>query len=235
MPAAIIGHTGKGDYGHGLDLIFNGREGIEVVAIADPEEAGRAKAAARCKALRQYNDYHQMLAKEKPRLVCVAPRWTDQHHAMGMAALEIGAHVYMEKPLTQTLSQADELLAKAEKAKLKIAVAHQMRLAPNILHLKKIVDDGAIGELLQIRAYGKQDPRAGGEDMLVLGTHLFDLVRFFAGDAKSPVRTLIKPKKILGQSPATKSRRSLVLRMALAPISPAEGDSRNKSGTGAWS
>src|SRR5438034_5989256 len=88
MPAAIIGHSGKGDYGHGLDLIFNGRERIEVVAIADPEEAGRAKAAARCKALRQYHDYRQMLAKEKPRLVCVAPRWTDQHHAMGMRSEE---------------------------------------------------------------------------------------------------------------------------------------------------
>src|SRR5256714_3248625 len=182
IPAAIIGHTAQGDYGHGLDLIFNNRENIQVVGIADPVAAGRAKAAAKCKALRQYDDYRLMLAKEKPRLVCIAPRWTDQHHAMASAALEIGAHVYMEKPLTQDLSEADDLLARAAKARLKIAVAHQMRLAPNVLHLKRIIETGTIGELLQIRAYGKQDARAGGEDMLVLGTHLFDLIRFFAGD-----------------------------------------------------
>jgi predicted dehydrogenase len=40
-----------------------------------------------------------------------------------------------------------------------------------------------IGELQQIRAWGKQDNRAGGEDMMVLGTHLFDLIRLLAGDA----------------------------------------------------
>src|SRR5438105_6369902 len=100
--AAIIGHTGKGDYGHGLDMIFNGRGNIEVVAVADPVPAGRAAAAARSKALRQYEDYRLMLEKEKPRLVCIAPRWTHQHHAMALAALDIGAHLSMEQPLTHT-------------------------------------------------------------------------------------------------------------------------------------
>jgi len=39
--------------------------------------------------------------------------------------------------------------------------------------------------LLVIRAHGKQDKRAGGEDLVVLGVHLFDLMRFFAGDPSS--------------------------------------------------
>ncbi|MGH8526530.1 MAG: twin-arginine translocation signal domain-containing protein, partial [Gammaproteobacteria bacterium] len=42
--AAIIGHTGAGDYGHGLDVVFTGRDNIEVVAIADANDSGRAKA-----------------------------------------------------------------------------------------------------------------------------------------------------------------------------------------------
>jgi predicted dehydrogenase len=184
ISAAILGHTGRGDYGHSLDLIFNNRTNIQVSALADPVASGRAAAALRSKALRQYEDYRVMLEKEKPRLVCVAPRWTDQHHAMASAALGIGAHVFMEKPITQTLAQADDLLAKADAAGLKIAIAHQMRLAPGILHLKSKIDEGLLGELLQIRAFGKQDARAGGEDMLVLGSHLFDLIRFFAGDAQ---------------------------------------------------
>ncbi len=180
--AAIIGHTGRGNYGHDHDLIFDGRDNVSVAAVADPDPAGRARAAARAHALRQYADYREMLAAERPQLVCVAPRWTDQHHAMAMAALRRGAHVYVEKPFTQTLAEADELLTVAYQSGLKIAVAHQMRLAPNILWLKQSIADGLIGDLLEIRAHGKQDKRAGGEDLVVLGVHLFDLMRFFAGD-----------------------------------------------------
>ena len=182
LRAAIIGHSGHGDYGHGHDTIFKGRENITLVAVADPDEAGRAKAAARAGALRSYADYHEMLKQEKPQLVSVTPRWTDQHHDMAAAALNVGAHVYLEKPITQTLAEADDLLATASRAGLRIAVAHQMRLAPNVLFLKQRLADGLIGELLEIRACGKQDKRAGGEDLIVLGVHEFDLMRFFAGD-----------------------------------------------------
>lgn len=73
-------------------------------------------------------------------------------------------------------------LAPPSRGGLRIAVAHQVRLAPNILFLKQHLADGLIGELLEIRAQGKQDHRAGGEDLVVLGVHLFDLLRFFAGD-----------------------------------------------------
>ena len=182
LRAAITGHTGRGDYGHGLDLLFNDLAGVQVVAITDPVAAGREAAAKRCGALRQYADYREMLAKEKPQLVSIAPRWSDQHHAMAMASLEAGAHLYMEKPITPTLAEADEILALAERNGLKIAVAHQMRLAPNIVHLKRRLAEGLIGDLAQIRAWGKQDDRSGGEDMLVLGTHLFDMLRNLIGD-----------------------------------------------------
>ena len=182
LRAAIIGHTGRGNYGHSHELIFKGRENVTVVAVADPDAPGRARAGARAGALRSYADYRQMLEREKPQLAVVAPRWTDQHHDMALAALSAGAHVYLEKPITQTLAEADELLAVAARARLRIVVAHQMRLAPSVLFLKQSLAEGLIGELLEIRARGKQDHRAGGEDLVVLGVHVFDLMRFFAGD-----------------------------------------------------
>ena len=180
--ACVIGHTGHGDYGHSVDQIFTDRADVQLLALADPVAEGRAKAMQRSKALREYADYREMLAKERPTLVAVAPRWTDQRREMCLAAIAAGAHLYTEKPFATDLLEADEILAAAQKAKRKIAVAHQMRLAPAILHLKKSIDEGLIGDLLQIDAWGKQDQRAGGEDMLVLGTHLFDLMRFFAGN-----------------------------------------------------
>jgi len=182
--AAVFGHTGRGDYGHGLDLVFTERPDVELLAIADPVAAGRVKAAERSGAARQYEDYRELLAREKPELVSVAPRWTDQHHALALAALHAGAHVLTEKPFTETLRDADDLLEVAKASGRKIAVAHQMRLAPQILFLKQKLQAGMIGDLLEMRAHGKQDQRAGGEDLLVLGLHLFHLMRFFAGDAR---------------------------------------------------
>lgn len=182
LRAAIIGHTGHGNFGHNLDLIFNDRPGIEIVGLADPDAKGRAAARERTHAQRAYVDYREMLEKEHPDLVCVSPRWTNERHEMLKAALGIGAHVYCEKPFAATLTNADEILALAARSGRKIAVAHQGRLAPNLLLLKQQLDAGLIGDLLEIRVHGKQDKRAGGEDLIVLGTHQFDLVRLFAGD-----------------------------------------------------
>jgi predicted dehydrogenase len=182
LKAAIIGHSGRGDYGHGMDICFTGVPGIEVVAVADPVDAGRAKAATRAKAARQYADYREMLAREKPDLVSVAPRWSDQHREMAVAALEAGAHVFMEKPFAPSPADGDAILAAADKTRRKIVVAHQMRIAPSVVYLKQKIDAGLIGDLLEIHTFGKMDARAGGEDLIVLGVHLFDFMRLFAGD-----------------------------------------------------
>jgi predicted dehydrogenase len=123
-----------------------------------------------------------MLAREKPDLVSVAPRWSDQHREMAVAALEAGAHVFMEKPFAPSPADGDAILAAADKTRRKIVVAHQMRIAPSVVYLKQKIDAGLIGDLLEIHTFGKMDARAGGEDLIVLGVHLFDFMRLFAGD-----------------------------------------------------
>lgn len=185
LKAAVIGHTGRGDYGHGLDAIFKDRPGISVVAVADPDRAGREKAIARIGAPRSYADFNEMLAKESPHLVSVAMRHADQHAAIGVACLQAGAHVYLEKPIALSAAESDALLAAADAQKRRIAVAHTMRMMPQVVRLRRAVADGFIGEVRELQAWGKQDNRAGGEDMMVLGTHLFDLMRLFVGDPES--------------------------------------------------
>lgn len=184
LRAAIIGHTGRGGYGHGMDALFTGRGGIELVAVADADEKGLAAAVKRCSAQRGYADFREMIEKERPALVSIAPRTTAERRDMLLAAVGAGAHVVCEKPFVRTPADGDEILSLAEKKKVKIAVMHQMRLAPASVHLKKKIDTGLIGDLLEIRSWGKQDQRAGGEDLLVLGVHLFDLMRLFASQPK---------------------------------------------------
>lgn len=180
--AAVIGHTGKGNFGHGLDLIFRRLDGVRLVAIADGDAEALDESHARSGAEHAYSDYREMLEQEKPDLVSVAPRWTDQHYEMVKAALEAGAHVCCERPLCRTLKEADELIALAGEKNLKIAVVHQMRCDPHVELFHQQRQD-LIGDLVEMKVFGMMDHRAGGEDLLVLGTHLFDLVRWFAGEA----------------------------------------------------
>ena len=181
---AVIGRTGKGNYGHGLDVVWNDVEQAQVVAVADEDEKGRADAARRLKTPKAYADYRQMLEKERPQIVSVAPRWLDCHHEMVLAWAEHGCHVFLEKPMCPTLEQADEMVAAFEKRGLKLAIAHQTRYSPTLEHARKLIADGLLGDILELRGRGKEDRRGGGEDLMVLGTHIMDLMRLFAGDAQ---------------------------------------------------
>ena len=90
---AVIGHTGHGNYGHGIDTVWTAFNQMEVVAVADPDASGRANAVTRMRAKRGYADYREMLRVEKPDLVGIGPRWLDQREEMGTASAEAGAHI----------------------------------------------------------------------------------------------------------------------------------------------
>jgi len=116
--------------------------------------------------------------------VAVGPRWSGEHHAMTLAALNAGAHVYLEKPFTLTLAEADELLKVAKEKDRRIAVAHVARISPGVLRLEEALQDGLIGDVLEIHTVGKMGSRSGGQDMMVLGLHVFDMARLFAGNVE---------------------------------------------------
>jgi predicted dehydrogenase len=182
LRAAIIGHTGGGYYGHGYDRIFTDLESVEVVAVADPDDAGRAEAVKRAGAARGYADYRQMLAREKPDLVSIAFRHPRRHAEVALAALEAGAHLFIEKPLTETLADADRIVAAAERRGAKVVVAHNRRYDAAFQQVRALLAEGFIGQVREVHVHGKQDGRSGGEDLTVLGTHDFDFLRRCFGD-----------------------------------------------------
>ncbi len=180
--AAAIGHTGAGNYGHGLHTAYKNIEHVEFIAISDPDESGRAKAVEESGAERSYADYREMLEKESLDIVSVCPRWVTEHLDMLTACFEAGCSVYCEKPMTGTLAEGDSIVETAKRNGLKIAVAHQAVYLPATHTIKQMLNDGKIGTVHAIYASGKQDRRGGGEDMIVLGTHLCNMMRFFVGD-----------------------------------------------------
>lgn len=183
--ACVIGDSKQGGYGHGLHLVWSGRDNIEVAGLADPDEGGRKKHAEEAGARQTYADYREMLEKEKPDLVSIGPRWTVNHKEYLLACADAGAHGYLEKPISTDLAEADSMVKAIEDKNLKWAIAHQKRMCPDVHLAKKLIfEEGLIGEVLELRGRGKEDHRAGGEDLIVLGTHIFDLMLYFLGGAE---------------------------------------------------
>jgi predicted dehydrogenase len=179
---AVIGHTGRGNYGHGIDTVWASLpDQCEVVAVADADEKGRAEAAKRLSAP-PFADYRQMLDEARPQIVAIGPRWVDQHRDLALAAAERGCHVYLEKPLCRTLAEADEMVAACEKHNVKLALAHQTRYSPKLRVVRSMIEEGQLGTLLELRGRGKEDARGGGEDLWVLGSHVMNLIHYFGGE-----------------------------------------------------
>jgi predicted dehydrogenase len=198
---AVIGHTGHGDYGHGIDTVWLDLRQCEIVGVADADEKGRAAAVKRLtkdgKSPPSFSDYRELLDKTKPNIVAVCARHLGEHHDMVIAAAERGAHVYMEKPFCRSLAEADEMIAALEKNKVKLAIAHQTRYSPKLHVVRDLIEDGRIGKVLELRGRGKEDHRGGGEDLWVLGSHIFNLMQFFAGEpASCTARVLWKGKPV---------------------------------------
>lgn len=213
--ACVIGHTGRGGYGHGLDVTFQKLPNVSVVAVADPDEKGRAAAMKRIGVEKGYADWREMLQKEKPNLVSNGPRFVERRLEVFTACAEIGASVYSEKPMAGSLEEADAILDACERRKVKTAFAHQVRPQPSVIHAKKCLEDGLIGDLVEMRSRGKEDNRAGGEDMMVLGTHCMYMMRYFAGDPLwCTARVLEKGKEITAEN----------RRAATEPLGPVAGD-----------
>ena len=178
--ACVIGNYAEGKsagYGHDLHLLWNMRDDVEVVALSEPHEKARGHYAKQAHAQRSYADYREMLAKEKPDIVTIGPRWSTIHREYLLACAEVGAHGIMEKPLTPDLAEADEVIGALDAKNLKWAGALNFRMSPMFHHAKKLLlEDKIIGEILELRSRGKEDHRAGGEDLIVLGIHTLDMM-----------------------------------------------------------
>ncbi len=180
LRAAVFGHTGRGDYGHGHDLSLQLHPQVEMVGVADPDPAGAAKAVQHVGGT-PYVDYNRLLAAEQPDLVCIAQREVDLHARQIEACTRYGVKgILCEKPLVATLAEADRVLQLCAEAGTHVVVAHR-KASGYELHARDMVRRGVIGTIRELRGRGKGDHRAGGQDLAVLGPHILDSMRWLVG------------------------------------------------------
>jgi len=173
----IIGHTGRGNYGHYLDMAFVGVEGCEIVALADPDEKGRAEIQEKTGAPTAYADYREMLEKEQPDIAVLASREIGDHLELVLETAARGAHIYLEKPIAASPAEVDRMMAACAEKDLLLVVGHPWRGHPPIQETAiPLIRSGKIGEPRLARIYGMGGEHGGDQLFLDLYPHFFDFL-----------------------------------------------------------
>ncbi len=134
----------------------------------------------------------------------------DSHFEIAIAALEAGKHVLCEKPLANTVEEAELMTAAAEAAKergVRSMVAFNYRRVPAIAYARKLIEAGRLGEIRHVRALYLQDwlsdenapmtwrlrkDKAGSGSLGDLGAHIVDATQYLVGDLLTGVSALTK-------------------------------------------
>lgn len=148
---AGIGAGGKGE----SDLFeFAKSPNVNIVAMCDVDDRQAVKSRERFPKAKYYHDYREMLAKEKNTIDACSISTPDHTHAVAtMAAMQLGKHVYTQKPLTHDIYEARMLTEAAKKYKVVTQMGNQGASGEGVRRSKEIVDAGLIGDVHTAHAW----------------------------------------------------------------------------------
>lgn len=174
----------------------------ELVAVWD-EIPERGQPVAEEQGVPFYADLDEFLAHEgMDAVACDAT--TNLHHDVLMRSIAAGKHVFTEKALSISTTESDEIVRAVEESGIKFMISLPSRCSSEILFLKKVLDEGLIGDVTLMRAriahsaalenwfgghtiwFAQREP-AGGGALFDLGCHTVDVMRWLMGTPKSVV------------------------------------------------
>jgi predicted dehydrogenase len=208
LRVAMIGHAFMGNAHsqawrtapHFFDLPL--RPEMVVVVGRDAERA--AEAAARLGWAESATDWREVVARDDIDVVDICTPG-DTHAEIAIAALRAGKHVLCEKPLANTVAEAEEMTAAAEEARahgVRAMVGFTYRRVPAVGLARTLVEEGRIGDVRHVRAQYLQDwladpeaplswrldkAKAGSGALGDIGAHILDLAQFITGDRVTEV------------------------------------------------
>ncbi|WP_413570116.1 Gfo/Idh/MocA family protein [Bdellovibrio sp. HCB117] len=175
LRAAVIGVGYLGNF-HAQK--YKNNPHVELVGVCDHFPAQADKIAAEL-GVKSFHRPQDLLGQVD--LVTVAAS-TLSHYEVAKTFLQNGVHVNVEKPITATVPQAEELVALAEKNNLKLAVGHIERFNPSVVEVKKNLKQPRLIELTRMATY-----KARGADVSVLHDlmiHDIDMLFFLSGTSE---------------------------------------------------
>ena len=159
-----FGLIGYGAWGKYHARAIGKAEGAELAAICCKSEATAAAARGDFPELPVFRDYRELLAQPELDVIdIVLP--THLHAEVGVAALESGRDVLLEKPMALNAAECDRLIAAAERTGRVLNIGHELRLSTQWGTIKDIVEAGEIGDPLYANVSLFRFPyRKGSED-----------------------------------------------------------------------
>ena len=184
--------------------IYAGLPDVELAGVCDvlPE---RARACGEERGVRWFTAVREMLDAVKPRVVSVATggyEYASDHHAPTLEALDAGCNVLCEKPISNDIAKAAEMVARARERRLCLGVDFNHRFTPAARQAKKWMEEGRLGPLLFANMalwIGKpKDESSPWFHLKALNPHSVDMLRHYCGDIthvqcfamKSPGRSM---------------------------------------------
>jgi predicted dehydrogenase len=154
----------------------------EVVAVADPDEDATRRRIAR-RPIDWHADWRTLLERDDIDAVSICSP-SEFHAAIGLAALEAGKHVLVEKPIATRLEDALRLAGAAATAGRKLMVGHIERFNPAVDKLAELIADGRIGKVFRAHAtrVGPLPLRIRDAGVAIdLATHDLDIMQYVLG------------------------------------------------------
>ena len=159
-----------------------------LVAVCDLD-ASRAASFGEKYRVKAYSNVEEMLEKEKPEGVTICTP-ASTHFAVAIKTLRAGVHTFVEKPMTSTVREAEDLIKEAESAKRILTVGFIERFNPAISELKKMITQGTLGKPILFE-YHRENLR--GENIVDVGVvkdasvHDIDTARWLFGEEPKTV------------------------------------------------
>lgn len=199
-----IGIVGCGGIANGKHLpSLKKLDNVEIVAFCDivVERAEKAAREYGAEGAQIYSDYRELLKDQSLDIVHVLTP-NDFHAEVTIAALEADKHVMCEKPMAKTAADARRMVEAAKRTGKKLTIGYNNRFRPDSLHLKKLVEEGQLGDIYFAKAHAIRrravptwgvfldEEKQGGGPLIDIGTHALDLTLWMMNN--------YKPKVVLG-------------------------------------
>ena len=142
-----IGHVGVGQWGRNVLRNFFALPNARVVAVCDRIKSVRESVARQYPSGPYVTQHFEDLLRDDSIDGIVIATETQQHYRMAAAALSAGKHVFVEKPMTQTLAEAEHLVRLSEEKGKHLMVGHLLLYHPAFQYVEDLIRQGALGDL----------------------------------------------------------------------------------------
>lgn len=146
MSKTTVGVVGYGYWGPNLLRNYLQLPDADVKWVCDRDEERLAKARSQYGNVRTTHEYRDLIQDPQVDAVVIATP-ISTHHALASQALLAGKHVFVEKPMTSSSADAEDLLALAEARGLTLMTGHTFEYSPPVIKIKEIIDSGELGDI----------------------------------------------------------------------------------------